>query len=559
MNALYRFYLYTVFILFSIYATYTCTTLLSTLLSLTPMHASYETVPSANDVVQAITLAIVSFVVILLIGGLHYWLIRRDLARNVEAAASPIRSFFLTITEGIAAALGLPTLGYVLLNLASSNPISLLLAFALSTLALALLIELERRRIVSPPRRATTVFLHIHTYGVQAVLLIVLGTSWSRILLPIIDGLFWNWSAQAENCGISPCSHDNLFLLALAGLWFTGTWLFYGWLTSRDSSRFLRFTLHGLGFAVGISIFLVGLYNAFNVLLLFLFHEPAALSTILDMGGRYDFVGPLTLGLLVTSMYHVWMRTGVRRGLLPTQANFHLIELSIISVLTAITFWWGMGNLFYNTFALLFKLPQPIDIQSWTSAEAFVLAGCISIAIEFYLQRKNRSQPEIASGPRRAQVLALLAIGTLTLSVAIATTLYIGLTTLLKSPIANGTQLLSFGLAALLVGLLLTGFYLYTALNERQFGHTTRPTPATPGTPEPIANTTPQTEPVTTPSNDTVQLAPVAASTPEPTTIHTERATIELILNQLLASEITRAEASAKLYDLMQVPDTHKI
>src|SRR5947199_4164087 len=101
MRSLYRFYLYTVFILLSVYATYTCQQLLSTLLLLTPLRASYETMPSSSDVVQSLTLALVSLVVILLIGGLHYWLIRRDIAQNAEAATSPIRSFFMYITEGI--------------------------------------------------------------------------------------------------------------------------------------------------------------------------------------------------------------------------------------------------------------------------------------------------------------------------------------------------------------------------------------------------------------------------------------------------------------------------
>jgi hypothetical protein len=549
MRALYRFYLYTVFILLSVYATYACVQLLSTLFLLTPLRTSYEAQPSSNDVVQAITLALVSFVVILLIGGLHYWLIRRDIAQDAEAATSPIRSFFLYITEGIAAALSLPTLGYVFLSLASSNSVSGLLAFALPTLALALLLELERRRIPSLTTGATAVFLRIHTYGVQAILLIVLGISWSQALLPLIDGLLFGGRAHAESCvGVDPCPSNNLFLLALAGFWFIGTWLFYGWLTSRDTSRSLRFVLHGLGFAAGISIFVSGLYNVFTVILLFIFHEPAALSSILGMGARYDFVGQLTLGLLITALYHVWMRTGVRQGLLPTQTNLRLIELAIISVLTAITFWWGMGNLLYNTFALLLKFPQPIELQSWVSAGAFILAGCVSIVIEFYLHSKNRSEPAIAAGPRRAQVLALLAIGTLTFSVAIATTLYIGLTTILQSPIANWMQVLSFGLAALLVGLSLTGFYLYIALNERQFNRTTKPAP----TP---TNTSVQP---TTPT--TIEDSPNRATTPEATTNaedQSELATIETILDQLLANQITRAEASTKLHDLMHIANTH--
>lgn len=527
MRSLYRFYLYTVFILLSIYATYACTQLLSTLLRLTPLHASSETQPSSSDLVQTGTFALVSFAVVLLIGGFHYWLIRRDIAQDAKAGTSAIRSFFLNTTEGIAAALSLPTLGAILLGLASLNYDDASLAFALATLALALLLELERRRIASPLVRG--VFFRVHIYGVQAILLIVLGVNWSRVVLPIVDALFFGGRAYAETCSDNNyCSHDNLFLLAIAGLWFAVVWLFYGWLTSRDSSRFLRFIFHGLGFAVGISLLLAGLYSVFNVILLALFREPVALSVVLGTSARYNFVGLLTLGLLVAFMYHTWMRAGVHRGLLPIRASLPYIELAGISVLTAVTFWWGIGNLLYNTFVLLLRFPQAADRGSWLSAGSFALAGCVSIAIEFYLQRKNRSQPELAAGPRRAQVFALLAIGILTLSIAIATTLYIGLTTVLRSPITNWTQVLSFGLATLLVGLILAGFYLYTALNEHQFSHTTGAMPA------------------------------LEQEEPDPSQ-HAEYAAIEAILGQLLANQLTRAEASDKLHKLMHITGPHEI
>jgi hypothetical protein len=54
--------------------------LLATLLRLTPLRASSEAAPSGNDLVQAGIFAAVSFGVVLLIGGLHYGLIRRDVA-----------------------------------------------------------------------------------------------------------------------------------------------------------------------------------------------------------------------------------------------------------------------------------------------------------------------------------------------------------------------------------------------------------------------------------------------------------------------------------------------
>nr|MBA2679828.1 hypothetical protein [Ktedonobacteraceae bacterium] len=381
MRSLYRFYLYTVFILLSIYATYACNQLLSTLLRLTPLRASYAARPSASELVQAGIFALVSFTVVLLIGGFHYWLIRRD--QDAEAGTSPIRSFFLNITEGVAIALSLPTIGSILLSLASSNYDGSSLAFALSTLALALLLELERRRIPSPTRGVAATFFRLHIYGVQAILLVVLSGYWSLITLPIVDALFFAGRAHAESCsGNASCPQDNLFLLAIAGLWFVAIWLFYGWLANRDSSRAWRFVFHGLSFAVGIGLLLLGLYNLFNVILLALLSEPVALNAVLVPFARYNFVGLLTLGLLIAFLYHRWMRAGVDRGLLRTRASLGFVELAIISILAAAIFWWGVGNLLYNTFLLLLKFSQAADRESWLSAGAFALAGCVSIAVE---------------------------------------------------------------------------------------------------------------------------------------------------------------------------------
>src|SRR5579859_4220624 len=90
LPSLYRFYLYTVFISMLLFATFGIQRLIQTLLAQTIFKDQYST-PGATDLVQAIVFAAVSLVTAVLFGGLHYWLIRRDMHNNPLAGSGGIR------------------------------------------------------------------------------------------------------------------------------------------------------------------------------------------------------------------------------------------------------------------------------------------------------------------------------------------------------------------------------------------------------------------------------------------------------------------------------------
>ncbi len=180
---LYRFYLYTVFIVLLIFAAFALGQLLSTLLLLIPfLRSSYDAVPDTAHITQSLVFALVSWVIAGLLGGLHYWLIRRDMSNDPAAGDSAIRSFFLNITEAIGISFVVPFIGFSVLGqliYGQSYGLVSILSFALPTLILVVVLELERRRTQVVTGAALT-FQRLHVYGVQLLFLIVLAFAWER-------------------------------------------------------------------------------------------------------------------------------------------------------------------------------------------------------------------------------------------------------------------------------------------------------------------------------------------------------------------------------------------
>src|SRR5262244_3013907 len=98
---LYRTYLYIVCIALLLVVSIAVNGLLSVILLQTGLREQHGA-PDRAQVVQAITFAIVAFIVAGLIGGLHYWLIRRDMRADPSAGGGGVRSFFLNVAAAIA-------------------------------------------------------------------------------------------------------------------------------------------------------------------------------------------------------------------------------------------------------------------------------------------------------------------------------------------------------------------------------------------------------------------------------------------------------------------------
>src|SRR5690349_17906120 len=94
---LYRFYLYAVFLAMLIFAAVAIDMFLQTFLALTALRGTYSSSPTNAALVQVTVFFVVSWFVAGLLGGLHYWLIRRDMQNDPAAGHSAIRAFFLNI------------------------------------------------------------------------------------------------------------------------------------------------------------------------------------------------------------------------------------------------------------------------------------------------------------------------------------------------------------------------------------------------------------------------------------------------------------------------------
>lgn len=514
-RSLYRFYLYAMFIVLTVFAVSATAQLLTTLLQFTPLRGEFENAPAQNALVQSLVFALIGWIISGALGGLHYWLIRRDLHSEPEAGASPIRAFFLNAAEAGGTLLVVPLIGFALLQSWAFNyhgNVAYAAGIALPTLVTVALFEWERRR--TPVKRgAALVFQRLHFFGVQAILLSFLTSTFLGELRPLLNGLV---TGDVNTCSPrNACPPFNLTGLALTLLWFAGCWLLYGLFTLKDSSRLVRMIMHGVSLVSGFSLVLVGVFQGLELAVSPLFQIPVSQSDILGSSANHDFVSPLLTGILVTIVYHWFLRDLSRRTLLDRQTRL-LTEWSIVTALLAVTFWWGCASLLYSLQQLIAPAPTGPDSETWIMTIALIATGLSYLPLAAFIRQRFERNPDAALGPRRGLVLALLGAGTLSFAIGGATALYAWLTALLGSPLNNWPQIAHIGTAAAIVGALVAGLYLWTMRTEQLFLR--QPGPDRP---------------------------PVSPPAPE---------SIESVLDELLAGRISREEAASFLHALLNHP-----
>jgi hypothetical protein len=516
-RSLYRFYLYAIFIALLIFAVSATAQLLTTLFTFTPLRGAYDSAPSQAALVQSLVFAFVGWIISGALGGLHYWLIRRDLQSEPAAGTSPIRSLFLNAPEAIGMLLVVPLVGFGLIqNWALNNHgnVAFEAGIALPTLAMVALLEWERRRI-PVQRGAALVFQRLHFFGVQLILLFFLASSFLGAVRPLVNHLFFGGKNECDAFGY--CPSYNLAGLALMLLWFALFWLIYGLPTSQDSSRLVRMIMHGISLAFSFGLVLYGVFLALELALSPIFKISLGLGEVLGISASYDFVSPLLTGIFTTAIYHLLLRDLSRRGLLEVQTR-RLTEWTIATALLAGTFWAGCGYLLYAFLQMVAPAPTGPDSKLWMMTLALIITGLAYIPLDLFIRRRFTHDPAATVGPRRGLVLALLGASVLALAIGGAGALYAWLTALLGSPLTNWPQVAHGGLAAAIVGVLVAAIYLWTTRGEHLFTRQPRPTP------------------------------PPAPTTPA------QQASIESILDDLLAGKITREQAAAQLRALTALP-----
>lgn len=541
-HSLYRFYLYVVFLAMLVLAAVGLGMLLQPLLGLTPLHGANNdfSLPTHEDVVRGGVFFVVSWVVAGLLGGLHYWLIRRDMQHDAQAGNDGVRAFFLNFSQLIATpvAIGMTAFG-VISNLqvvfyppagAYVSDFSGTAAFAIATLALCVGLALERWRVPATGGVAL-VFQRLHLYGVQLIMLTLLTFAWQAAGRLALDTL--QFGGQVT-CGGGQCSTPPLISSIGAVVWIALCWIGYGYLARNDNKSLLRRILHYISFAYGVGWILYGIYRGLELGLLMGF--GVSVQTV-DILNTYNFVAYVLFGLLVVFVYMAWLRAA-------SSAQAHgwvgtlLVGEAITSALMAGAFWWGIGILLFNLLQL------PVAAHEWTDAIALLITGVLYIPLDFYLHRSKVQAPQMATESRRGYILALLGGGALSAAIGGAVALYALITSALGSSL-NDPNVQRAGIAAFVVGVLLLLIYLWIARREQLLsGLIRRPTSVSPVSP--VSTTTPPAESMP------VAVEPVPS--PAPSVL---RVSIEEVVDELLAGKVTRDEAVARLLALESASVVH--
>jgi len=532
---LYRIYLYIVFIAMLIFAAIGLGMLLQTLFSLTPLRGAYGTIPTNASIVQVTVFFVVSWIIAAFFGILHYWLIRRDMQSDPTAGRSAIRSFFLNITELIDAPLAIVASAMGVIAQLGHDPALDLTgsaAFATSALLLLAVLELERQRSQAGAGVAMT-FQRLHVYGVQLILLIALTFSWNNTAFQIEDAFIFNGQVTSTIAcgGFTGCPGPNLLSLVLSTLWIVMFWIGYGFFTRNDSTSLLRSILHFASFAYGVGLVLYGISRAVEFGILTLFHVTLSASQFLN---SYNFVALITLGLLITGVYVLWLLNTARKEFSEQgQLTTILIGEAIITALFAASFWWGIALVFLNLFQML--AGTTTGPRDWAPALALIITGLAYIPFDFNLHQRYRNDAAAAADPRRGFVFAMLAGCMLSTAIGGAVALYSLGTDLLGSPFENWQQVARAGASACVVGLIILAIYFWTAMREHLFSGLMK-RPATEEAP-------------TSMEPEHIVPTPMLPDDMLPN--------IDAVLDDLLAGKITRDEASMRIQGMMSREKTH--
>ncbi len=529
-RTLYRIYLYVVALVMLGFAGFGLGSLLHTLLLNTPLRGYYETVPAGSELVQTSVLAATALVVALALGGLHYWLIRRDIAADPGAATGAVRALMLNLAQAIAAGIalfsGASALGQLTRNNIYYGGSATTMSVWLVSTAIFVLLQLERGRSQAAEGAPRTLErLHLYILQILALTAGVVAT-WLSTVGDTITGLFRLVSAIPDPCTdqssrfyIYPYSGPAgpggpvptcAFPQALVGEWLGLLWVglalaTYIWLARADSPKVLRLIAHGLGFLTGAILAIVGIGMGVRFVLQGAFGAEA-LSAQLFVD-RYDFIVPLLLGGLVLWWYRRQFDAQAEASPLG-RLGTNLTLQAIGTLALGVPFYIGVAAILYDLVERVVPNGDVADPSRWASDLALLLAGAAYPVVALLLRRNTTETAPI--GPRRTVVLAGLAAGALAGAIGLAVGLYLVITAALGSAVGGNWQSQArLAFVVMLVGAFLTGLNLYRLRTDRR--------PEAPAAPKPPA----------------VPPAPGL--------------TIEQVLDDLLAGRVTREQAAAAL------------
>jgi len=481
VRSLARFYYYIVFIAMLVLAAVGIGFVLNTLLSLTPLRGD-QLPPDSATITRSILFAGVAWLIAGILGGVHYWLIRRDLETDPTAGPGGIRSFFLNAAQFLAIWMAIPFIGGAIQNIGGqySSFITIpSLSVGIAALFVGVVIHFERIR-TTPGQGAPIIFQRLHIYQLQ---LIILGY-FASTLIGALSGLLHLIFVGNQNCDQYTSIDPYCFIQYNAG----GQWaavVFIGiafalyWLLSRgDNGSAIRQVYQLLGFYNAITYVLVGLFGLIYLGIRSALGDPFQLVQFAQ-----GYVLPILLvGLLIGGFFVWWLRSDRGASRMGAETTDHSI-IAIIAFEAAVPFWFGVGFTIWR----LLEIASGLTVATidWAVPIALLLTGVAYIPVSLYLRVLTARTDAV--GPRRAFVLALLAGGIIAGAIGAATALFAYGSRLLGAPISNWQDVTRVGVAIFLVGLAMAGIYFWSARSEHllQSRPSPSPTPGAEGAPQP--------------------------------------------------------------------------
>lgn len=531
---LYRGYLYAVCIILLIAATTTTSVSLGLLLQWTPLRGPYNSVPGRSQIVQAAVAFVTVWVVTLLLGGLHYWLIRRDMSEDPAASGGTVRSLFLNITQLIAApivianaAAGVASLGQQY----GANTGSM--AVALSVGALFALLQWERSR-TSVRTDAARALQRLHLYGAQLILIFVATPFWLQaVQYSFLNALtrmgrfdpcvaYYGPDYASYGSGCSPLGYYSLRQSAAqwgGALLVAACWAGYTAYARNDRHSRLRQVTHLLAFGYALGFILWSVQRIFAAVLLSATGLP--LLTNDSATGAAPTFGALIFGVVTLAAY--WLLYAREAPGLPSGVPAAgLAQMALAAVIFAYPFWLGVQSLLSDVIERAVPGGAHPDRFAFALAGSQVLTGAAFVFLTLRLGARTRATG--VSWPHRVFVLILLAGGVITSAGGLVIALQAFVSALLGAAPDNWQQTARTGLVTLLVGGTMVAIFATIAARHRYLVLRQAPKPL----PEPplSADTQPAmaaTEPSTTPD------------------------TLEGILDELLAGRLSRDVAASRI------------
>jgi hypothetical protein len=538
-RAVYRIYLYVMFLVMLGLGAVSVGLLLGTWLLQTPLRGQDQSPPDHTTLVQQATFGLIGLAVGLGLSGLHYWLIRRNIADEPTAATGAVRALMLNLAQAITVPFALFAGVGVLGILATSGVagIATTLTITLVALAVFVLLQLERGR-AQPAPGAPIVLQRLHVYGVQTVFFLLAAglTYLTFALYDTVQLVFVAQGAIPNPCdeflapGSPSCNLSGHVVgdwLAVA--WVAAGWLLYAWLGHGDGRSALRQVAQYLGFAVGVGYAIVGVgLVATLVLQALLAGIPITAQHFVN---EVNFVPPTAIGLVVMLGYGLMLvrhapetaigRSGTETGL-----------MALAGALLAVPFYGSLIASIYGLVEYVAPGGQPPDRAMWASILAVLVAGLAHPLLAYLL--RMRSAPGALIGPRRAFTLALLAAGGLAGAGGLVSALYLVVTAALGTPVTDNWQPAArIAGVFTLVGAFVAGLHLWRVLTERKLVE--QPIPATPSAPGAPAMPTRPVE------------AAGSGATPGADSV-------ESVVDGLLAGRLSREQAMAQLHALTGRP-----